>query len=74
MGGPRSERASPHRRLVLGQVLARGATLRTLDPALVRDGLPVDIVSGSDDEPIFPEPLESLYQESLVLRVSSEDL
>ncbi|GLW91245.1 DUF6190 family protein [Actinokineospora globicatena] len=57
-------------RLTLGQVVARGAILYTVDSRFpVSSGLPVLVPSPVDTEPEFPDKLEQLYQESLVLRV-----
>lgn len=57
------------RRLTLGQVLSRGGTLWTIGPEAARGDLPVRTVPAQDAEAVFPDPLERLYQDSLVLRV-----
>ncbi|RJQ81531.1 hypothetical protein D5S17_04850 [Pseudonocardiaceae bacterium YIM PH 21723] len=63
-----------HERLLLAMVLRRDAVLYTVSPRLrAREDLPVhhiDLPSTSD----FPDGLEQLYQESLVLRVGEKDL
>ncbi|MFJ1703344.1 DUF6190 family protein [Kitasatospora sp. NPDC088346] len=57
-------------RLLLGQVVNRGGTLVTADPALrAMPGLPVATVPLPAREPVFPGLLEPLYQDSLALRV-----
>ncbi len=58
-------------RLLLGQVVNRGGTLVTADPALLaRTGLPLTPLPPQPREPVFPGLLEPLYQDSLALRVS----
>lgn len=73
-GDPVLEGFSLGRRLMLGQVLARGGTLWTIDPRMSRAGLSARIVPPQETEPEFPEPLESLYRDSLALRFSAENL
>jgi hypothetical protein len=59
-----------HERLLRGMVFNRGGVLRTVSAGLLdQPGLPVRA-----PEPLpelaFPEPLESLYRQSLALRVA----
>ncbi|WP_309117152.1 DUF6190 family protein [Saccharothrix sp.] len=55
-------------RLTAAVVLNRGGTLYTVDPELTaRDDLPLGELP--DVESAFPQPLEGLYKQSLVLRV-----
>ncbi|WDV51179.1 DUF6190 family protein [Streptomyces coeruleorubidus] len=65
-----------HERLLLGMVGNRKGLLHTASPRLLdHPGLPVRApapVTGS--EPAFPEPLEALYRQSLVLRISADAL
>jgi hypothetical protein len=62
------------RRLTVAMVLNRGGLLYTFDPLLVgRADLPLGELPDQDD-PRFPEPLERMYQESLVLLVKPEDV
>ncbi|MCJ1681499.1 DUF6190 family protein [Streptomyces sp. APSN-46.1] len=70
-----------HERLVLGQVISHSGLLYTASPRLTRltgrDGLPVAAVPAARDgegEDTFPEHLEKLYQDSLVLTVASHTL
>ncbi|MEU5692581.1 DUF6190 family protein [Actinosynnema sp. NPDC020468] len=59
------------RRLTVAVVLNRGATLYTTDPQLTgRTDLPLGELP--DVESAFPEPLETLYQQSLALLVHPE--
>jgi len=72
------------RRLTVAMVLNRGGVLHTADPLLVgRDDLPLCAlplgalppgVVPDQDEALFPEPLERMYQESLALLVKPEDV
>ncbi|MGI5450686.1 DUF6190 family protein [Streptomyces sp. CA-243310] len=64
-----------HERLLLGQVLSRSGLLYTVSPRLAgRDGLPVAAVPEAPVEDAFPEHLEKLYQDSLVLTVEPATL
>lgn len=65
-----------HERLLLGMVQGRKGLLHTASPRLAATtGLALRAVAGADGpEPLFPEPLESLYQQSLALRVPAEAL
>jgi hypothetical protein len=64
-----------HERLLLGQVVSHSGVLYTASPRLTgRDGLPVAAVPAARDEDVFPEHLEKLYQDSLVLTVASHTL
>lgn len=65
-----------HERLLLSQVVGRGGTLHTASPRLVQlTGLPISPTAAAlVVELSFPEPLEHLYQRSLVLKTVSEDL
>lgn len=60
-----------HERLLLGMVINRNGLLRSVSPRLLsRPDLPVrppEPAAGSP--PAFPEPLKSLYRQSLALRV-----
>ncbi|WP_316759863.1 DUF6190 family protein [Streptomyces herbicida] len=66
-----SERLPAHERLLLGMVRNRKGLLHSASPRLPhRTGLPVRAPAPVDGpEPVFPEPLEALYRQSLVLRV-----
>ncbi|RLK61803.1 DUF6190 family protein [Actinokineospora cianjurensis] len=58
-------------RLTVSQVVARGGTLFTVDSRYpTGGGLPVRGPDQVDTEPVFPDKLEQLYRESLVLRVA----
>lgn len=63
-----------HERLLLGMVLNRHGRLHSASARLLehgaRGGLPVAAPAPvSGPEPVFPEPLEKLYQQSLALRI-----
>jgi hypothetical protein len=63
-----------HERLLLGMVLNRGGTLRSVSSRLLdRPGLPVRAPE-EGPELAFPEPLERLYQQSLRLRLPVNEL
>jgi hypothetical protein len=62
------------RRLTVAMVLNRGGLLYTVDPLLAgRGDLPLGELPDVGDV-VFPEPLERMYQESLVLLVNPEDV
>ncbi|MCM1965316.1 DUF6190 family protein [Streptomyces sp. G1] len=65
-----------HERLLLGMVRGRKGLLHTASPRLAATtGFALRAVAGTDGpEALFPEPLESLYQQSLALRVPAEAL
>jgi hypothetical protein len=65
-----------HERLLLGMVLNRKGMLHTASPRLGFGGrLPVRPVGAAPaSEPLFPDPLERLYRQSLALRVPLERL
>ncbi|MFE4257374.1 DUF6190 family protein [Streptomyces sp. NPDC056883] len=65
-----------HERLLLGMVQGREGLLHTASPRLAATtGFALRAVAGADGpEAVFPEPLESLYQQSLALRVPAEAL
>ncbi|UQI47327.1 DUF6190 family protein [Streptomyces sp. HU2014] len=64
-----------HERLLLGMVHGSGGVLYSVSPRLSgRDDLPVRVPAPPGTEPLFPEPLERLYQASLALRLPTEAL
>ncbi|MBT2449641.1 hypothetical protein J7F03_21665 [Streptomyces sp. ISL-43] len=75
--GPEPPRTLPaHERLLLGMVLNRKGLLHTASPRLAATtGFALRVADCADGpEARFPEPLESLYQQSLALRVPAEAL
>ncbi|RDD62082.1 DUF6190 family protein [Ferruginivarius sediminum] len=66
---------SPHARLMLAKVRGDDATLLSWDPALQqRFDLEVAGPDDGDPEQQFPGELEALYQRSLVLRLSLDEV
>jgi hypothetical protein len=65
-----------HERLLLGMVRGRGGVLHTASPRLAATtGFALRVAAPADGpEARFPEPLESLYQQSLALRVPADAL
>ncbi|GGO10228.1 DUF6190 family protein [Microbispora bryophytorum] len=67
-----------HERLLVAMAMRRDTVVVTASPRLsLRPDLPVlpvEPVKPSDDEPVFPAPLERLYERSLALRVDVDDL
>ncbi|MFI6644719.1 DUF6190 family protein [Streptomyces sp. NPDC050504] len=64
-----------YERLLLAQTLNHGGTLHTASPRLKdRTDLPVVPLTAPDGEASFPEELERLYHESLVLSVAPDEL
>lgn len=67
-----------HERLLVAMAIRRDTVVVTASPRLsLRPDLPVRPVEPAkpaDDEPVFPAPLERLYERSLALRVDVDDL
>ncbi|MEU7884872.1 DUF6190 family protein [Microbispora bryophytorum] len=67
-----------HERLLVAMAMRRDTVVVTASPRLsLRPDLPVlpvEPVKPADDEPVFPAPLERLYERSLALRVDVDDL
>lgn len=64
-----------YERLLMAQTLNHGGTLHTASPRLKdRTDLPVVPLTAPDGEATFPEELERLYHDSLVLTVAPEEL
>ncbi|MCT2594720.1 DUF6190 family protein [Streptomyces sp. N2-109] len=64
-----------HERLLLAQVINHGGTLHTASPRLThRTDLPVAPLTAPPAETAFPESLERLYRDSLMLTVASREL
>ncbi|MFF4563556.1 DUF6190 family protein [Streptomyces sp. NPDC001435] len=70
------DRLPAHERLLLGMVGNRKGLLHSASPRLPHHtGLPVRAPAPVDGpEPDFPEPLEALYRQSLVLRIPADAL